>query len=89
MIKSPGYYYKIAEDIYNCQGFFYETPRIYALRWHWHYVEHLGNSLISQFKHLHFEKHLFPYIDSSEKAQEVLDLIHQKPPKRPHHRLSL
>lgn len=38
-------------------------------------AENLGNSLISQFENIQFEKHTIPYIDSVQKAQQmVLDI---------------
>lgn len=39
-------------------------------------VESLGDSLLSQFEHVEFEKETMPYIDTVAKAQEVIDKIH-------------
>ncbi|MDX2345543.1 MAG: kinase/pyrophosphorylase, partial [Legionella sp.] len=39
-------------------------------------VESLGNSLLSQFEDVSFEKETMPYIDSIEKAKKALEKIH-------------
>lgn len=41
-------------------------------------AETLGNSLISQFDNIRFERLTIPYIDSIEKAQKVVDQINQR-----------
>lgn len=38
-------------------------------------AEHLGNSLISQFSGIHFERQTIPYIDSSTKAAVAIEKI--------------
>lgn len=38
-------------------------------------AEHLSNSLLSQFSGIEFEKETYPYIDSVEKAQRMIDNI--------------
>ncbi len=38
-------------------------------------AENLGNSLITQFENIEFEKHTIPYIDTLEKAQRVVKQI--------------
>ena len=38
-------------------------------------VESLGNSLLSQFEGIEFEKQTIPYIDSMEKAEAVIAQI--------------
>ncbi len=40
-------------------------------------VESLGNSLMTQFEGIEFEKHTVPYIDNLEKAEAVIDKINQ------------
>lgn len=40
-------------------------------------AEILGNSLITQFENIHFEKTIIPYIDSVEKAKLVVDKINE------------
>jgi [pyruvate, water dikinase]-phosphate phosphotransferase / [pyruvate, water dikinase] kinase len=40
-------------------------------------AEHLGNSLMSQFREITFEKQTLPYIDTPTKAQEVISKINQ------------
>jgi regulator of PEP synthase PpsR (kinase-PPPase family) len=40
-------------------------------------AEHLGNSLMSQFREITFEKQTIPYIDTPAKAQEVVNKIQQ------------
>jgi regulator of PEP synthase PpsR (kinase-PPPase family) len=40
-------------------------------------AESLGNSLISQFDQIQFEKQTIPYIDTLEKAQVVVDKLNQ------------
>ena len=40
-------------------------------------VESLGNSLLSQFDKIKLEKHTIPYVDSAEKALEVVERIDQ------------
>lgn len=49
-------------------------------------AEHLGNSLITQFESIRFEKHTLPYIDTIEKAESAVDHInacYQKTGVRP------
>lgn len=38
-------------------------------------AENLGNSLLSQFGHIEFEKQIIPYIDNIEKAQQLVQRI--------------
>jgi regulator of PEP synthase PpsR (kinase-PPPase family) len=38
-------------------------------------AEHLGNSLMTQFENIEFEKQTIPYIDTVQKAQTVVDKI--------------
>lgn len=40
-------------------------------------AESLGNSLLSQFEHVELDKHAMPYIDSIEKANDVVTRINQ------------
>lgn len=38
-------------------------------------AEHLGNSLMSQFGNIHFEKQTIPYLDTVEKANKAVETI--------------
>ncbi len=38
-------------------------------------IESLANSLLSQFESIEFEKHIFPFTDTPEKAAHVCDII--------------
>ena len=40
-------------------------------------VESLGNSLLTQFDGIEFEKHFIPYIDSIEKSESVIEQINK------------
>lgn len=40
-------------------------------------AESLGNSLLTQFDQIDFEKHILPYIDTEEKANEVLSRVNK------------
>lgn len=40
-------------------------------------AENLGNSLLSQFEHIQFEKHTIPYLDSIDKAHHVINDINK------------
>lgn len=40
-------------------------------------AENLGNSLITQFENIEFEKHAIPYVDSELKAQETVERINR------------
>lgn len=49
-------------------------------------AEHLGNSLITQFENVEFERYIFPYVDTPQKAETVLEkisLCQQKTNTRP------
>jgi [pyruvate, water dikinase]-phosphate phosphotransferase / [pyruvate, water dikinase] kinase len=49
-------------------------------------VESLGKSLLSQFEKVSFEKHTLPYIDTVEKAQQVvlrINRVHQETGQKP------
>lgn len=49
-------------------------------------AEHLGNSLLSQFSGIHFEKQTMPYIDSPEEADIAIEKInshHKKTGEKP------
>jgi len=36
-------------------------------------IESLGNSLLTQFEHIHFEKKTIPYVDTADKAHAVVE----------------
>jgi regulator of PEP synthase PpsR (kinase-PPPase family) len=40
-------------------------------------AEHLGNSLLSQFENINFEKKIIPYIDSVQKAHDFINHINK------------
>src|SRR3990167_4259699 len=40
-------------------------------------IESLANSLLSQFESIEFEKHVFPFIDTREKAEQVRTTIEE------------
>lgn len=49
-------------------------------------AENLGNTLLSQFSHLEFERHIFSYVDTLEKAEKLkiqLDSVYTETGEKP------